>query len=116
AWHAGRAGARRLLRALRVPRGERDGYGELHLFSGRRAGRGSRRGAERDGFGNDGRSLPRAHAAGVAGRVRSAAPRRAGVRRGALAGHSTDGLERTPRPRVGAFALAALGSAPTVAA
>src|SRR6266699_7082052 len=60
----------------------------------------SRRRRSPEWNGDDGRPLPREHAGRVAGRVRSVAGRRAGLRRGALAGHSTGGLEGAPSPRV----------------
>src|SRR2546430_17707565 len=61
-WHAGRAGARRLLRTLRVPRGKRDGHGEFDLFPRGRRGRGSRRRRSPEWNGDDGSPFPREHA------------------------------------------------------
>src|SRR5207245_2830667 len=67
----------------------------LDLLPGRRGGGGSRRSRPGRGFRDDRRTFPREHAGGVAGRVRGATPRRAGVRSRAVAGHPAGGVEGT---------------------
>src|SRR5258706_5172017 len=81
-----------------MPRGERNGYGQLDLLSGRRRGGGVRR---RDGAArrcDDRRVLPRTPAGRVAAGVRAAPQGRAGSRARHVARHHAAHLDQEVTP------------------